>query len=120
MTERSDWSKRGLADLHRQGFMKPRTVRVKREPLPREGCALCMDWHEKGKHRRVVWAVDLSDKPIGEGRSFVDLKSASEFAQQQAIRSSSDQVVSVGYNVSDSGFKIVRRYRAGSGDKVLG
>lgn len=41
-----------LADLMRQGFMKPRKVRKAKEKKPIVACDRCQDWHEEGKHRR--------------------------------------------------------------------
>lgn len=40
-----------LADLMKQGFMKPRKApRPKNEPAPIVVCNLCINWHRKGKH----------------------------------------------------------------------
>jgi len=49
------WRVAGLADLHRQGFMRPMPQpRNKKEPHPWVACERCQDWHRQGKHTRPV------------------------------------------------------------------
>lgn len=43
-----------LADLHRQGFMKPRRVRAPKPERPIIACAACLNWHREGKHTASV------------------------------------------------------------------
>lgn len=100
--------------------MKPRMVRAKKEPLPRESCALCMDWHEKGKHNRVVWAVGHDDKPIGKyGTPKATQREADQLAEDRARAGVDDQVVSVGMDPKIKGFKITRRYEARTGRRII-
>ncbi len=108
----NDWSGTGLADLHRQGFMKAAfktPKKPKAPPKPSAGCELCQDWHEPGKHRYVVWAV-TGDVPLAEGKPFVDLKSAKQAAEIRAGSMGIDQAVSLGYDPEHPKFKIVARY----------
>ena len=49
------WRVAGLADLHRQGFMRPMPQRrKKKESPPWVACERCQDWHRRGKHTRPV------------------------------------------------------------------
>ena len=109
---KSNWARDGLADLHRQGFMRAAFAAPKKpkaKPLPPAGCNLCQDWHEPGKHRYVVWAV-TGDTPLSDGKPFVDLKSAKHAAEMRAGTTGIDQAVSLGYDPTNSKFKIVKRY----------
>ncbi len=113
MSPKSDWSRTGLADLHRQGFMKSAFATPKKPkapPKPTAGCELCRDWHQPGKHRYVVWAV-TGDVPLGEGKPFVDLKSAKQAAEIRAGSTGTDQAVSLGYDPGHPKFKIVARFQ---------
>jgi hypothetical protein len=118
---KSDWAKTGLADLHRQGFMKSAFAAPKKPkapPKPTVGCDLCQDWHEQGKHRYVVWAV-TGDVPLGNGETFVDLKSAKHAAEFRAASTGIDQAVSLGREPTHPKFKIVMRYEGGSGESQI-
>lgn len=120
MSPKSDWSRTGLADLHRQGFMKAAFARPKKPkapPSPATGCDLCQDWHQPGKHRYVVWSV-TGDVPLGDGKPFVDLKSAKQAAETRARSMSLDQAVSIGYNPTHPKFKIAARFEGGSGERL--
>jgi hypothetical protein len=39
-----------LADLMRQGFMKPIRSRKPKKERPIVACAACLNWHREGKH----------------------------------------------------------------------
>jgi len=52
MTNPTDPAAR-LADLYRQGFMKPRR-KAKAKPRPIVACDDCLDWHRKGRHTADV------------------------------------------------------------------
>lgn len=103
----------------RQGFMKPlKRGKAPRVPKPSAGCELCQDWHEQGKHRYVVWSV-TGDEPLGDGKPFADLKAAQKAAETRAVTLRSDQAISRGRNPTHPGFKIVGRYRSGSGARIV-
>ena len=44
------WKTEGLADLYRQGFMKPRRSVAAKVPKPIVACSRCSNWHVEGKH----------------------------------------------------------------------
>jgi len=115
---KTDWARTGLADLHRQGFMKAAFATPKQPkatPKPSAGCDLCQDWHEPGKHRYVVWAVS-GDVPLSDGKPFTDLKQARHAAESRAISARLDQAISRGREPDHPAFKIVGRYEAVSGE----
>lgn len=115
-----DWRREGLADLARQGFMKPRPVKkAKAPPGPSVACALCADWHEAGKHRRWVWSIGADDEAFTALRPFVDTKAATAWAKAQAQDDSThDRVVTTGFSPTEPGFRILARYERGSGARV--
>lgn len=78
-----------------------------------------MDWHRPGKHFYTVWAVS-GDVPLSDGsRAFEDQKSAQEMAARRAATTGIDQAVSRGRDPEHRLFKIVARYEAHSGRKIL-
>ncbi len=69
-----------------------------------------------------VWALAVgSDEPLAEGPwgPYDSLDSAKTFARIGATEGAHDRAVSVGVDPKASGFRIVRRYEAGSGERLL-
>jgi hypothetical protein len=68
-----------------------------------------------------VWVVERSGKPVPDEGPYgpYQVKSAKTFARIAAREGEHDRVVSKGYDPQASSFEIVRRYRAGTGERVL-
>lgn len=68
-----------------------------------------------------VWVIGHNGAPIdGEGPyGPMDLSRAESFARIGATEGSHDRAVSIGVDVMASSFKIIRRYRRGTGERVL-
>jgi len=105
-------------DLMRQGFMR----RVKEKKVKQRkitvACDLCFDWHEEGKHRRVVWSLEEDGKSLSEAAPRLTLKEAEKLAELRAATGLQDQVVTYGHNLNHKQFKILQRYKAETGHRV--
>lgn len=69
-----------------------------------------------------VWAIARgSNKPLAEGPwgPYETLDSAKTFARIGATEGAHDRAVSLGFDPESSGFRIVRRYESGTGDRLL-
>jgi hypothetical protein len=68
-----------------------------------------------------VWVVERSGKPLEDEGPYgpYQVKSAKTFARIAAREGAHDRVVTKGYDPKASSFEIVRRYRAGTGERVL-
>lgn len=69
-----------------------------------------------------VWALARgSDKPLAEGPwgPYDTLESAKTFARIGATEGAHDRAVSLGFDPESAGFRILRRYQAGSGERLF-
>lgn len=67
-----------------------------------------------------VWVMGRGDEPLDEAPVGPhDLQSAKTFARIAATKGVHDRAVSLGVTPTSSSFEIVRRYRAGTGERVL-
>lgn len=69
-----------------------------------------------------VWALARgSNEPLAEGPwgPYETLESAKTFARIGATEGAHDRAVSLGFDPESASFRIVRRYQAGSGDRLL-
>jgi hypothetical protein len=67
-----------------------------------------------------VWVIGGNNQPLDEGPFGPhDLEGAKTFARISATKGAHDRAVSRGVDPKASSFEIVRRYRAGSGERVL-
>lgn len=67
-----------------------------------------------------VWVIGSDDRPKDEGPYGPhDLEGASSYARISATKGAHDRAVSAGRDPASRGFSIVRRYRRGTGERVL-
>jgi hypothetical protein len=68
-----------------------------------------------------VWLLDYRGVPLDTEGPYgpMSLTRAEQFARIGATNGDHDRVVSLGGNVMESGFQILRRYRRGTGERVL-
>jgi hypothetical protein len=106
------WEDIALADLMKQGWWRGEKVKRIKKVKPTVACDLCLDWHQQGKHRYVVWDLGEDGVSRGDGKPKATLKEAVKLAIDRASRGPLDQVISLGRDPSRKGFKILQRYRA--------
>ncbi len=76
--------------------------------------------HEPNAGSYYVWVIGSNNQPLDEGPFGPhDLEGAKTFARISATEGGHDRAVSRGLDPKASSFEIVRRYRAGSGERVL-
>jgi hypothetical protein len=86
--------------------------------LPRVGSRLKEYRENSGSY--YVWVIGSNNQPLDEGPFGPhDLEGAKTFARISATKGAHDRAVSRGVDPKASSFEIVRRYRAGSGERVL-
>jgi hypothetical protein len=89
---------------------------------PVAGCPWC-EKAQKGSTPNggyYVWVLGSHNEPLEEGPAGPhELESAKTFARISATKGAHDRVVSRGRNPEAPSFEIVRRYRAGTGERTV-
>ena len=100
-------------DLQKQGFMKFKKPKKDVKPKLSVSCSMCLNWHEEGKHNYVVWSKEYFPIPKAldsNKKIFSTLKEAKEYAKIASNKTGENQVVTLGFDSSVKGFKVIGIY----------
>ena len=82
-----------LADLNRQGFMRGRKARTRKEPPPIVACDACLNWHPKGKHTatREERAANIAAEKARQAARLASVRVGDMIGASDGTRSAVDE-----------------------------